>query len=333
MGASPIMKEQDIRSREALAHYLALVEKDIARYFADPAQFQSVSCPACEGTTHSYEFTKVGFRYVSCGACRTLFVNPRPSRESLKAFYLAAPSSRYWIDGFFRPVAEARREMIFRPRALYAAERLPALAGGTVGDVGAGFGLFLEELRKLWPQSLMVAIEPSSEMAHICRSKGLEVAPTPIEELTGCNGRFNLLTAFELLEHLHEPRMFLECAFRLLRSGGALLITTLNGLGFDIQVLWERSKSVSPPHHLNFLNPQALADLCERVGFSVEEISTPGELDWDIVESAILNDGTEAGRFLSWLARNGDVACKRDFQAWLSQHGLSSHMRVLVRKP
>jgi SAM-dependent methyltransferase len=327
------MKERDIRSHTALNRYLELARQDIANYFADPGQFVRVACPACGGQKHAMEFTKVGFRYVTCQGCRTLFVNPRPTASMLNDFYLDSPSSRYWIEGFFLPFVEARREKVFRPRVAYVAKRLPAFSSEIVGDVGAGFGLFLEELSKLWPNSRMLAIEPSSEMAEICRSKGLDVAQATIDDLEGYDGRFGLLTAFELLEHLYEPRVLLEKALCLLRPGGYFLATTLNGEGFDIQVLWGRCKSVSPPHHLNFLNPGSLAALCEDVGFAVEEISTPGQLDWDIVEGAIVKEGVDAGRFWSLLVRDGHEAAKLEFQSWLSRHGLSSHMRLLARRP
>jgi len=327
------MREGDIRKRDAFGQYLKMVQEDIWRYFADPGQFSSVDCPVCSSQNHASEFRKVGFQYVMCLECRTLFVNPRPTAAMLKEFYLDAPSSQFWIEGFFLPVAEVRREKIFRPRANYVAERLSASSFDMVGDVGAGFGLFLEELRKLWPKSHMVAIEPSSKMAAVCRSKGLDVAEATIEELQGYEGQFNLLTAFELLEHLFAPRVLLEQAFHLLCPGGYFLATSLNGEGFDIQVLWEQSKSVFPPHHLNFLNPRSLAGLCESVGFLVEEVSTPGELDWDIVEGAIMKDGMDAGRFWSLLAREGNENCKRELQAWLSRYGMSSHMRVLARRP
>lgn len=327
------MKEQDIRDPTALNRYLELVEEDTRRYFSDPGQFMEVACPACGGLKHAPEFSKIDFCYVSCERCHTLFVNPRPAAAMLKEFYFDSPSSRYWIEGFFLPVADARREKIFQPRAAYVTERFPNFSKGTVGDIGAGFGLFLEELRKRWPNARMVAIEPSSEMAAICGSKALDVVQATVEELGGCKDRFDLLTAFELLEHLYEPRALLEQAFRLLRSGGYFLTTTLNGEGFDIRVLWEHSKSVFPPHHLNFLNPRSLAELCQSAGFEVEEISTPGQLDWDIVEGTILRDGIDAGRFWSLLAREVTDSCKQEFQSWLSRHGLSSHMRLVARKP
>lgn len=327
------MKEADIRDRSAFARYLELVRQDIATYFPDPSRFQTVACPACDGSQQAFEFVKSGFPYVTCAACETLFVNPRPAPELLAEFYRAAPSSRYWIDGFFRPVAESRREKIFRPRAQYVARRLGHCKSGTVADVGAGFALFLEELRNLWPETSLVAIEPSPEMAAIGRAKGFVVEEHTIESLAGHAGRFQLVTAFELLEHLHEPRLFLKKAFDLLCPGGYLLATTLSGRGFDVQILWERSNSVSPPHHLNFFAPESLAQLVTRTGFVVEEICTPGELDWDIVEGAVLKDGMNVDRFWRGLARSVDVACKRDLQQWLSRHKLSSHMRILARKP
>ena len=37
-------------------------------------------------------------------------------------------------------------------------------------------------------------------------------------------------------------------------SGDSFIFTTLSGMGADIQTLWEDSKAVSPPMHLNFIN-------------------------------------------------------------------------------
>ena len=55
------------------------------------------------------------------------------------------------------------------------------------------------------------------------------------------------------------------------------------GVGLDIRLLWENSKSVVPPHHLNFFNPSSLKRLAEATGFECLQVSTPGELDIDII--------------------------------------------------
>ena len=68
-----------------------------------------------------------------------------------------------------------------------------------------------------------------------------------------------------------------------MNSGDIFIFTTLSGMGIDIQLLQENSKSVSPPHHLNFLNPKSATLLLEKNGFKVLEAITPGKLDIDII--------------------------------------------------
>ena len=119
----------------------------------------------------------------------------------------------------------------------------------------------------------------------------------------------------------------------MLNPGGYLVFTTLNGLGFDIQVLWEEAKSVSPPHHLNFFNPWSVERLLKRKGFEIVEIETPGQLDWDIVNGMYLNEQTNIGRFWKTVSKHASIEAKNDLQEWISKNRLSSHMRVIAKKP
>jgi SAM-dependent methyltransferase len=168
-------------------------------------------------------------------------------------------------------------------------------------------------------------------MAKICRDKGLQVLESTLEEVSSAE-KFDLLTAFELFEHLHDPIPFVEKLRDLLNPGGYLFLTTLNGLGFDIQTLWERAKSVSPPHHINFFNPHSIEILLDRVGFDIVEISTPGQLDWDIIEGGFRYEGIDPGRFFSTVSYHGTGEAKRDLQQWIRTYNFSSHMRVIARK-
>lgn len=326
------MKEQDIRSRETLNRYLELVQEDCKVYFKDATSFVSTPCCACGGEAYDPQFTKNGFEYVVCQDCQTLYVRVRPSPEMLKGFYAQSESSAYWTNYFFRPVLEVRRKKIFRPRVESVTGYFGSRQKWMVGDIGAGFGIFLEELRKAWPEGRFVAIEPSAEQAEICRGLGLEVECCFIEELEGYDGTFDLLTVFELFEHLHNPAYVAKKIYKSLKPGGHLLLSTLNGEGFDIQILWEKSKSVTPPHHLNFFNPQSLSGLLTSVGFEIENCSTPGRLDWDIVEGMILEEQYNADRFWKMLARREMDEAKQELQSWISKHRLSSHMNILAKK-
>jgi len=326
------MKEEEIRQRSVLNRYLELVAEDVQTIFTDRGCFIQIDCPACGSKDYKPQFEKLGFTYVLCSDCGTLFVNPSPPAKLLMDFYTQSRSASFWVHDFFQPVAEARREKIFRPRAEYVRDTFPEMSTGVIGDIGAGFGLFLEELGKLWPSARLIAIEPSAEMAEICRGKGLEAIPCAVEDVDGWDGQFDLLTSFELLEHLHAPGEFLKKVWHLLRPQGYLLLTTLNGEGFDIQVLWEKSKSVSPPHHLNFLNPRSLTMLLQANNFTVDKLDTPGKLDWDIVEGMYRDEGVDPGRFWRLIAEQAELAAKSKLQKWISESGFSSHMRVVARK-
>jgi len=326
------MKESEIRSRAAHDRYLELVRRDAEKLAEDAATFEPVPCPVCGGEDEGESFVKLGFRYVACRGCDTLFVSPRPPYVELAKIYQDSESTRFWVEEFFTPMIEPRREKIFRPRARFLAERFPEMAAGRIGDVGAGFGLFLEELRPFWPEAELIAIEPSEAMARICRQKGLSVVDAMLEDVDAEEGRFDVLTAFELFEHLHDPLGFLERARALLRPGGLLVMTTLSGLGFDIQFLWQRSRSVSPPHHLNFANPFTIGRLLERADLEVVDVATPGALDWDILQSTL--DEEEPGpdlRFWRTVQQYGSREAKGALQSWIHDHGFSSHMRLVAR--
>jgi len=136
--------------------------------------------------------------------------------------------------------------------------------------------------------------------------------------------------SFELFEHLHDPASFFVHLNSIMNPGDLFLFTTLSGTGVDIQVLWEHSKSVSPPHHLNFLNPNSVPLLLERCGFETLEITTPGKLDIDIMMNS-----REHVKYRFWQTFL-DTASESDIDQWqqiVTDTGWSSHMMTVCRKP
>ena len=309
-----------------------MVKADAEKIFKDRSTFQHFRCPACAEDRSVVQFIKDNFQYVQCPSCLTLYNDPRPQYGDIQKLYRDSESTKFWVDKFFSPFAEARREKIFRPRAEYIASKFPHFRSAVIGDIGAGFGLFLEELRILWKEARLCAIEPSEDMAQICSSKGFNVIKTMVEDIEERNASFDLLTSFELVEHLYEPISFFKKINALLKPGGVFYLTTLNGLGFDIQLLWEQSKSISPPHHLNFFNPSSISLLLKQCGFEVIEVATPGKLDWDIVDTAAQEEKVDIGRFLGTVRTFGSDTAKEKLQEWISEFNFSSHMRVFARK-
>ncbi len=328
------MKENEIRKKEAFDEYLRLSRKDAERLILKHKQgFAEIPCIACHSKKYKRQFKKLGFWYVLCAECETLFANPRPSLKNLNQIYIDSPSTKFWVNEFFKPVAETRRKKIFTPRAQYVKDTFPQYQKMTIGDIGAGFGIFLKELGKLWPNAKLIAIDPSMEMAEICRQKNLETIQTSLEEMPQkWNNQFDLLCMFELLEHLQNPRYFLGEVHKRLKTGGCLFITAPNGQGFDIQILWEKSKNIFPPHHLNLFNPHSIKLLLESNGFRVIESATPGKIDLDIVEGMYRKDNVDIGRLWKSILNKASAREKARLQRWIAECGFSSHMRIVAQK-
>lgn len=323
------MKENEIRPQEIFDEYLQLAEQDIATYFGD-AYLVRLDCPAC-GEKGRFAFYKKGFHYEECPKCLTLFVNPRPEKGAFDRYYTDAPSTKYWATTFYKETESARREKLWKPKAFLIKEKIGKYSyGETIIDIGGGYGTFAEEIGKIACADIIV-IEPSPYLARVCREKGLVVIEKFLEELS-CDmvpEGAKSFVSFELFEHIYDPAAFLGALNGLMQKDDRFIFTTLSGMGIDIQVLWENSKSVSPPHHLNFFNPKSVQLLLKRMGFNVLEITTPGKLDISIMEnnSALIKD-----RFWKNYLTTASEQEKERMQAFISENLLSSHMMIVCSK-
>lgn len=328
------MKEEDIRPDALFARYRELSAQDAHTCFRDLHR-TAIGCVACGGTDTQRAFEKSGFEYARCAACGSLFQSPRPAIEAFERFYRDSESSRYWAEVFFPAVAEARRERIFRPRVERLADMCAAQqhAVDRLIEVGAGYGIFLDEWRRRFGAAQAIAIEPSESLADECRAKGFEVVEDIVENVSEYRDYADLVVCFEVLEHVHEPLAFVAALTGLARPGGYVCISALGIDGFDIQVLWEKSNSIFPPYHINFLSVEGFEHLFTRAGLRDVRVTTPGQLDVDIVRNALRRDPhlLEGQRFLQRLLADTQRAAA--FQRFLSENQLSSHTWVMARRP
>ena len=325
------MKEEDIRPAIIFDEYLRLARQDTDTYFSEAAK-QDVACPAC-GEKGVHAFVKSNFTYEICPICHSLFVNPRPVAEAFTKYYIESPSTRYWASTFYKETADARREKLWKPKARMIQDTLARYCANdhTLIDIGGGFGLFAEEMRDINNQTPVV-IEPSPHLANVCREKALPVIQKFLEqvELADLPSGPKAFVSFELFEHLHDPWNFMTDLKQLMASGDLFIFTTLSSCGVDIQAHWENSKSVTPPHHLNFLNPRAVAILLARLGLETLEVTTPGLLDIDILDN---NQATIKDRFWKTFVATASDTEKVQWQQIIAASGWSSHMMAVCRKP
>jgi SAM-dependent methyltransferase len=200
-------------------------------------------------------------------------------------------------------------------------------------EVGAGFGTFCEEMRRIGTFEHLIAVEPNPRLAESCRRRGINVIEKSIENVTVDQGHADVIASFEVIEHLFCPRDYVQQCATLLQPGGLLILTCPNVQGFDILVLRELSSAVDI-EHLNYFHPKSLSLLVRSSGFDVLEIQTPGKLDAELVRKKVLAGEFDLGdqRFLRQILIDEWEQVGEAFQEFLAEKQLSSHMWLVARR-
>lgn len=328
------MKETDIRPDELMDGAKEASERDLNWLLDRYTDFIWVKCPACGSrTTTNKNIIKNELVYVECADCATVYMNPRPTPELLQEFCIQSYNYRYWNKYIFPASEELRREKIFKPRAQYVNKMincfliLTTYEPGTLIDIGAGFGTFCEEFEKVGNFKHVVALEPTPDLAKTCRERGLEVIEKPFEQLERDTDTVDVITAFEVLEHIFDPAEFIEHCSHLLNEGGLLMLTCPNINGFETKLLGACSSTIGHGH-LNYFHPDSLCLLLRRFGFEILSVTTPGKLDVDIVRKHI--EDANVCPFLKHMIMDEQIGYS--FQNFLATNMLSSHMRVVARR-
>lgn len=168
----------------------------------------------------------------------------------------------------------------------FVSDRLAELGRhGALLDLGCGDGRFLSRVRGRFAPT---GLDFNPEAVRAARAaRGLQdVHAVALAELDrwAPDRRFEVITAFHVLEHVEDPRAFLAHVARRLRPGGLLAVSVPNPDRWALR--WVREAWDYPPHHLTRWTARALRGLLEQRGFEVEEVRTEPLQRWSQLRSA-----------------------------------------------
>ncbi len=335
---STIFTESEIRPEHLMAEQHRLHERDIARLLARRSEFVHRPCPACNADDPRWTWRKHDLDFVLCMRCQTVYMDPRPSPDLLRDHYSTSEDYVYWASHVFPASEDVRRAKIFKPRAellqdICRRDYHDVIHGVDMLEVGASFGTFCEEVRKLDIFKRIIAVEPTRDLAEKCRQRGLEVLEQRIEDADLPPSSVDVIASFECIEHLFAPRDFLGTCHKLLSPHGLLVLSCPNVKGFDIAILREKSSAVDA-EHLNLFHPASLKVMLEDCGFDMVDFSTPGQLDAERVRQQVLSGDVDlSGQpFLQQVLVDGWELLGEHFQGFLAARNLSSHMLAVARR-
>lgn len=184
-------------------------------------------CPSCGECAHRVCYLLRSYTIVQCSSCGLLYNRNCPDpQEAPRAF-----SEAYYHDvqrEAFAHVGDPSREDASRAIYERGLDYVEQRAGiGTLLDVGCAFGTFMGlAASRGWS---VQGVEISSYSSHYAREKrGLDVFTGDLLNAPVRESRFDLVTMWDVLEHVIEPRKTLKRAAAVLKPGGHLMLTTDN---------------------------------------------------------------------------------------------------------
>lgn len=229
------------------------------------------SCHLCGGHDRSVLREDQGYQIVECGACGLRYLFPQPSLAETEELY----SEHYFqstdalgrgYEGYTEQAENLRAT--FRDRLRY----LPPLAAGRrLLDVGAAAGYFVEQARQAgWDAE---GIEPSKWAAAYARDQvGVPVREGILDATAFPASSFDVVTFWEVIEHLPDPREFLLNVARVAKPGATILFSTPDSSSTVAKVLgrnWLGWRKI--PEHLFFFDKRALVRLLHETGLEVTD--------------------------------------------------------------
>ena len=219
-----------------------------------------------------------GYQVSRCGDCTHVFVSGGLVPDELdkaytRDYYRAGTTAdaagyRDYLDD-----AEARMRG-FKTR-LSQIEQWAPVAKGRLLDFGAAVGLFVKVASDAGWEA--VGYERSAWAAQYGREQfGVDILVGTGSEVPEFESRFDVVTMWDVIEHLERPRDVFDLVTKWLKPGGLLALNTVNSSSIGARIAGRHWRHLAPPHHLQYFSRKSLRRLLQEYGLETLWLKNSG---------------------------------------------------------
>ncbi len=226
-------------------------------------RYPSTVQPEASGDWRAFRCTHSGYgrhyAIVQCQKCGLVYTDPRPSGNDIVETYQSVEDALY--------LEEREGRVLTFERHLRPLERLTGLPDDRLLlDVGCYTGIFVEIAgRHGWDAW---GVEPSQWAVEQAQARGLHVTQGTLDTAGLPEAHFDVVTMWDVIEHLTDPRGALDQVYGLLKPGGLLVVHTI-----DLDSLFARLMGPRWPWlmemHLYYFSRRSLRAMLGKCGFQV----------------------------------------------------------------
>lgn len=263
-------------------------------------KLETIPCPLCQSEEQDIAFDQFPpYNIVRCCSCGFFYLSPRLKETAMIEMY---KDDHYFESATFGYASYTEQEPSLRAtfRHFMANLKKRNLTGGSLLEVGCGYGYLLEEAKGFFAPCIGTeysrqAIAQACKRADHIYQGGIDQIPA--------NDRFDCIIAVQVLEHIYQPKSFMKNLYKHLKPGGKIVIVTP-----DMGCLWRRFMghhwpAFKIPEHILYFSMRTLGKLMKEVGFTnINSLPYPHAFPLSSV-AAKLNFSLPSilGRFVVWI--------------------------------
>jgi 2-polyprenyl-3-methyl-5-hydroxy-6-metoxy-1,4-benzoquinol methylase len=247
-------------------------ERPVANDFAEEMQRHSYACPLCGGAgvvpfltaPDRFHLRTELYHLLRCSSCSAVWLDSPPRPDQMDIHYDDDYHRAIMTAGETNPEARWRRH-----RELIARHK----QGGAILDIGCSSGAFLGAVKS--PSWKLYGIEMEASTAQRARAAtGAEVFVGDVDDAPFAPNSFDVITAFDLLEHVYRPRQFLGNVLNWLKPGGIFFTMLPNIDSWESRMFGSYWYGLELPRHLFHFSPKSLRHVMLSLGFQEVSLST-----------------------------------------------------------
>lgn len=284
---------------------------------------KSFKCNLCGSKKGKTFLTwKQKYELISCTKCNSVSPNINFKNESkfIESVYNDKIYTKKAFEAIFKNY-QYRKKKFGKERYDYCIKRLGLNTKDKILDLGCGFGYFINYLKskKIYAKG----IEPSKNITEYCKSKlKLNVTSDKLENEK--NNYYNLITLFDVLEHLKDPCTYFKTINKKLKKNGFCVAYTPNIHSFSYALMGSNQNTMLPFEHLCFFNEKSLKYLAQKSGFKITKIETYG---FDVMDYMLLKEFQDKFEYTKKFKEFINL-----IQPILDKFNLSNHFRITFKK-
>jgi 2-polyprenyl-3-methyl-5-hydroxy-6-metoxy-1,4-benzoquinol methylase len=256
-----------------------------------------VPCNLCGSDDRQLYCPENGLGLVQCPHCGFVYVSPRPDAKELYALYGETyfHNDESGVVGYANYIRDEPNIRRTAQRRLKHLEQY--VQPGRLLDVGCATGFFLDEARvRGWT---VEGLDVSSFGVRYAQEHfGLAARHGTLTDLDFVAGSYDMVTMWDVIEHVPDPTAYVRRAAELLRAGGLISLATPDVDSIPARLAGRRWVGFKlSEEHVYYFSVRTLSQMLDAAGFEIVNVRHVGKY----VPLSLFRD--RLGMYFPWLAK------------------------------